>query len=153
MITGGLDYRVSDSLVLGVGVVPRRQTQLANEKGYVDEGLLLTLYGSWYTDRFYLDFSASYGDTEYEQSRRIGYVLGNGLGGSFMLAEYDGSTTSAFLGAGWDLVQTEWLVTVRATLDYLDSELDPFTEASDPNGSGAGWLWPWMGRVNWLTDG
>ena len=156
VITGGLDYRVSDSFVLGGAVsFLDGETQLANEKGYVDgEGLSFTLYGSWYTDRFYLDFSASYGDTEYEQSRRIGYVLGNGTQvGQFMLAEYDGSTTSAFLGAGWDLVQTEWLVTVRATLDYLDSELDPFTEvASDPNGSGAGWAVAMDGQSqDWLT--
>ena len=156
VITGGLDYRVSDSFVLGGAVsFLDGETQLANEKGYVDgEGLSFTVYGSWYTDRFYLDFSASYGDTEYEQSRRIGYVLGNGTQvGQFMLAEYDGSTTSAFLGAGWDLVQTEWLVTVRATLDYLDSELDPFTEvASDPNGSGAGWAVAMDGQSqDWLT--
>ena len=74
------------------------ETQLANEKGYVDgEGLSFTAVRFRYTDRFYLDFSASYGDTEYEQSRRIGYVLGNGTQvGQFMLAEYDGSTTSAF---------------------------------------------------------
>ena len=156
VITGGLDYRVSDSFVLGGAVsFLDGETQLASEKGYVDgEGLSFTLYGSWYTDRFYLDFSASYGDTEYEQSRRIGYVLGNGTQvGQFMLAEYDGSTTSAFVGAGWDLVQTEWLVTVRATLDYLDSELDPFTEvASDPNGSGAGWAVAMDGQSqDWLT--
>ena len=156
VITGGVDYRVSDSFVLGGAVsFLDGETRLADEKGYVDgEGLSFTVYGSWYTDRFYLDFSASYGDTEYEQSRRIGYVLGNGTQvGQFMLAEYDGSTTSAFLGAGWDLVQTEWLVTVRATLDYLDSELDPFTEvASDPNGSGAGWAVAMDGQSqDWLT--
>ena len=156
VITGGVDYRVSDSFVLGGAVsFLDGETRLADEKGYIDgEGLSLTVYGSWYTDRFYLDFSASYGDTEYDQSRRIGYVLGNGTQVSqSMLAEYDGTTTSAFLGAGWDLVQTEWLVSVRATLDYLDSEVDPFTEvASDPNGNGAGWAVAMDGQSqDWLT--
>lgn len=143
VLTGGIDYRVSDRFVLGGALsFITGDTDLADNKGYVDsDGISVTLYGSYYLDKFYMDFSVSAGQSDFEQSRRIGYVLGNGTQvGQFMLADYEGSTTSAFVGVGWDLLQTEWLVSLRATLDYLDSQIDSFTErASDPTGSGAGW--------------
>ncbi len=143
VLTGGIDYRVSDRFVLGGALsFITGATDLANNKGFVDsDGVSVTLYGSYYLDKFYIDFSVSAGQSDFEQSRRIGYVLGNGTQvGQFMLADYEGSTTSAFVGVGWDLVQTEWLVSLRASLDYLDSQIDSFTErASDPTGSGAGW--------------
>ena len=156
VITGGLDYRVSNNFVLGGAVsFTDGETRLADDKGNVDvSGTSFSVYGSLYGDRFYLDFSATYGDSEFDQSRRVGYVLGNGTQvAQQMLAEYDGETTSAYVGVGWDAVQTEWLVTFRASLDYLDSELDPFTEqASNASGSGAGWAVAIDGQSqDWLT--
>ena len=156
VITGGLDYRVSNNFVLGGAVsFTDGETRLADDKGNVDvSGTSFSVYGSLYGDRFYLDFSATYGDSEFDQSRRVGYVLGNGTQvRQRMLAEYDGETTSAYVGVGWDAVQTEWLVTFRASLDYLDSELDPFTEqASNAGGSGAGWAVAIDGQSqDWLT--
>ena len=156
VITGGLDYRVSNNFVLGGAVsFTDGETRLADDKGNVDvSGTSFSVYGSLYGDRFYLDFSATYGDSEFDQSRRVGYVLGNGTQvRQRMLAEYDGETTSAYVGVGWDAVQTEWLVTFRASLDYLDSELDPFTEqASNASGSGAGWAVAIDGQSqDWLT--
>ena len=156
VITGGLDYRVSSNFVLGGAVsFTDGETRLAEDKGNVDvSGTSFSVYGSLYGDRFYLDFSATYGDSEFDQSRRVGYVLGNGTQvRQQMLAEYDGETTSAYVGVGWDAVQTEWLVTFRASLDYLDSELDPFTEqASNASASGAGWAVAIDGQSqDWLT--
>ncbi len=156
VITGGLDYRVSNNFVLGGAVsFTDGETRLADDKGNVDvSGTSFSVYGSLYGDRFYLDFSATYGDSEFDQSRRVGYVLGNGTQvRQRMLAEYDGETTSAYVGVGWDAVQTEWLVTFRASLDYLDSELDPFTEqASNASASGAGWAVAIDGQSqDWLT--
>lgn len=156
VLSGGLDYRVSDNFVLGGAVsFTDGETRLADDKGNLDaRGTSLSLYGSLYSERLYLDFSATYGDSEFDQSRRLGYVLGNGTQvKQSMRAEYDGETTSVHLGVGWDAIQTAWIVTLRASLDYLDSEIDPFTEqASDTNGSGAGWAVAIDGQSqDWLT--
>ena len=156
VISGGLDYRVSDNFVLGGAVsFTDGETRLADDKGNLDaRGTSLSLYGSLYSERLYLDFSATYGDSEFDQSRRLGYLLGNGTQvKQSMRAEYDGETTSVHVGVGWDAIQTAWIVTLRASLDYLDSEIDPFTEqASDTNASGAGWAVAIDGQSqDWLT--
>jgi outer membrane autotransporter protein len=143
VLTTGVDYRISDRFILGGALsFADGETEVDASKGDLDaEGNSMTLYGTYFLDNIYVDFSVSRGSTDYEQTRVIQYDLGNGVGvNQSFNSDYSGDTTSGFVGAGIDLIQTQWNVSLRATLDYLDSELDGFSEtAAFASQRGSGW--------------
>ncbi|MEA2080171.1 MAG: autotransporter outer membrane beta-barrel domain-containing protein [Pseudomonadota bacterium] len=76
-VTGGVDYRFTDNLVLGVAVSYHDvdadfDTKPTVSGGSVDaDGWGGFLYGTWYSDRFYIDGLAGYTKTDYDTKRRI----------------------------------------------------------------------------------
>ena len=143
VITTGIDYRLRDNLVLGAAVsFLDGENDIDLDGGSLDsDGHSFSLYGTWYREKFFLDFSVSRGSVEYEQTRRVRYDLGTGVSVNNLFdADYDGESVGAFAGFGWNVVQKQWNLNLRATLDYLDSDLDGFTEtARTATGNGAGW--------------
>lgn len=155
MATGGLDYRPNANTVLGIAATAvRSDADLADNTGGLDrDETSLTVYGSFYRDAWYVDLALSTGRSSYQQSRIIGYRLGNGTAVSQqMSADYDGSAHSAHASLGWDGAwpwasnsadpgsTSAWSVGLRASVDYLNAKADAFTEQpGDPNGNGAGW--------------
>ena len=156
VITTGIDYRLRDNLILGAAVsFLDGDNDIDRDGGSVDSGgHSFSLYGTWYRDNLFFDFSASLGAMEYEQTRRIVYELGTGVRVDNRFdAKYDGESASAFAGFGWNLIRGQWNINLRATLDYLDSDLDAFSEtARSAAGAGAGWAVSLDGqKQSWLT--
>lgn len=155
--TMGLDYRISNQFILGsaFGYIDT-QAELNNNSGELDtQGYSLSLYGTYYaTGDYFIDFSATYGNSNFDQKRRVVYQLG-GLTtvSQEFVADYDGDTASLFIGSGYDFNQAGWTFGPRLDLEYIRSSVEEFTEApSDPEASGGGWAT----RVdvmdqNWLT--
>jgi hypothetical protein len=132
----------------------RSDAELADNTGGLDrDETSLTVYGSVYRDAWYVDLAVSTGSSSYQQSRSVGYSLGNGTAVSQrMRADYDGSANSVHASLGWDgnwpwasaatdqRSASAWSVGVRASVDYLKAKADAFTEqSSNPTGNGAGW--------------
>jgi outer membrane autotransporter protein len=144
-LTMGVDYRITDQFILGsaFGYIDT-QAELNNNAGDLDtQGYSLSLYGTYYSSGdYFVDFSATYGNNDFDQKRRIAYQL-NGLTqvGQEFEADYEGDTTSLFIGSGYDFNQAGWTFGPRVDLEYIRSSVDSFSESSsNPEASGAGWL-------------
>ena len=156
-ITVGVDYRITNQFILGgaLGYIDT-DTELENDAGEIDtQGYSLSLYGTYYAEQnYFIDFSASYGANNFDQSRRINYQLA-GLAdvNQKLSADYDGDMFSFFIGSGYDFNRGPWTFGPRADLEYIKSDVDEFTEeVSNPSTDGGGWAT----RIestdqNWLT--
>jgi outer membrane autotransporter protein len=143
-VTIGLDYRINNQFILGgaMGYIDTN-TELENSAGETDtQGYSLSLYGTYYRDQnYFIDFSASYGSNNFDQSRRIDYSL-DGLADvkQKLTADYDGNMFSLFIGSGYDFTRDAWTFGPRADLEYIKSDIDGFTEkVSDASADGGGW--------------
>ena len=154
VITTGIDYRLRDNLILGAAVsFLDGENDIDRDGGSLDsDGHAFSLYGTWYRENLFVDLSVSMGAMEYEQSRRIVYQLGTRASVDNRFdAKYDGDSVGVFAGFGWNLIRKQWNINLRATFDYLDSDLDAFTETARST-AGAGWA-VFLDKQNqsWLT--
>ena len=141
VITTGIDYRLRDNLILGAAVsFLDGENDIDRDGGSLDsDGHAFSLYGTWYRENLFVDLSVSMGAMEYEQSRRVVYQLGARASVDNRFdAKYDGDSLGVFAGFGWNLIRKQWNINLRATFDYLDSDLDAFAETARST-AGAGW--------------
>jgi len=89
-----------------------------------------SLYGSWFTGRYYLDASISYGYQEYDNTRNVTI----GAIERTATSDHDGSIFSGYLEGGYNFSFGRWMLGPFAALNYLYLDEDGFTE------SGAGSL-------------
>jgi outer membrane autotransporter protein len=156
-ITIGADYRITHQFILGgaLGFV-NTEAELEDNAGDLDtQGYSLSLFGTYYSPQnYFIDFSATFGANDFDQKRNIVYVL-DGLAdvNQQLKADYDGDTTSLFIGSGYDFNRGPWSFGPRADLEYIKSDVDGFTEeASDPLADGGGWATRLDGTgQRWLT--
>lgn len=142
-VMAGIDYRFSDQFVLGGAIgYTKTDTDLDNDGGELDsDGYSLTAYGTYYIeDSYFIDFSASYGKNDFDQERRLSYQLQEEVTNQLATASYDGDILTLYVAGGYDFNTGGWTLGPRLSLEYIDTDIDGFTEKmSDPNGSGAGW--------------
>jgi uncharacterized protein YhjY with autotransporter beta-barrel domain len=156
-ITIGADYRITDQFILGgaLGLV-NTEAELEDNAGDLDtQGYSLSLFGTYYSPlNYFIDFSATFGTNDFDQKRNIVYVLDALADVNQQLkADYDGDTTSLFIGSGYDFTRGPWTFGPRVDLEYIKSNVDGFTEeASDPLADGGGWATRLDGTdQRWLT--
>ncbi|MEM7582609.1 MAG: Calx-beta domain-containing protein [Acidobacteriota bacterium] len=104
-ITAGVDYRVSDRLVLGIGLgYLGTDVDVADDGGTLEvSGYSLSLYGTFYTRNFYLDAIVAYGRNDYELERILNLPVAF-RGGARLVTrgEPEGDQLSVDLGVGYD---------------------------------------------------
>jgi outer membrane lipase/esterase len=154
-LTTGLDYRLSDSLVLGVayGYVDS-DADIDDGKGAVSSGNgsagegdqdtethTLALYGTWYSDNLYLDGSVAWSQSDIDGERSIQYGFVNQ--DAVMSTEADQLAIS--VGGGFNHhLGGPWNARYYLRSDYVDAEVDAYrerarrrsadnAEASDPS--------------------
>lgn len=143
-ITAGLDYRFTDSFILG-GAVGYMNSDIDMDAagGELDaDGYNFTLYSTYYhADRFYVDGSLTYGHNDYEQERNIRYTIdGVAEVDQTMSADYDGDHWDLVLGAGYEFDWQEWTFGPVGRLEYIDVDIDDYREReSNPDADGSGW--------------
>lgn len=149
-LTGGIDYRFTDSLVAGAALAyseaesefTRDSTGTAIDGDFDSDGISFSLYGSWYGERSYVDLIASYGDVDFESSRSIVYTVDAPAltVGDVVLPTTDsvdrvargktsGDTLSVGLGAGMNFGRGPWTFGPLAAINYLDLSVDGFSES------------------------
>jgi len=144
-LVSGLDYRVTDQLILGLALsYATTKSSIDNNGGDVDlDGLGGSLYGTYYVDNFYVDFLAGVAGKKYDTERNVRYsVAANTVGTTLVNQVFTGDTNAgdvtAGLGTGYNLSFGGFAVTPFAHLAYLQSNIDGYTESLQGQNGNAG---------------
>ncbi len=138
-VTAGIDYRFSETLVAGVAVgFSNSEVEADNNAGKTDaDGFNGTLYGMYYTERFYVEGSVSFGSYEYEARRVVDYGAGAQRRSADLDSETDGDQLGWSLGGGYTNYVESLNYTLFGRLEGIDSDIDAYSET----GSGANPEW------------
>ncbi len=131
-MTAGMDYRFTRSLAAGVllGYTGSRADVDDYDSKIKMDGYTLGAYGTWYTGGFFMDGQASYGWSDYRNTRRIVFP---GLDRTAS-SNPAGSQLTLYGGTGYELAMGKWMVVPNLNLQYIRLDIDSYTE------SGAGSL-------------
>lgn len=129
-VTAGFDYRVTDQLVLGLAVgYNESDTKFAGDAGGLDsDGVSTSVYGTYFTDRLYLDFIGTSGSLDYESVRRIVYTDASGLRDDSAFGTTSGDLDALGASFGYDFNRGGWTFGPTFALTAIDVEVDPFAE-------------------------
>lgn len=83
-----------------------------------------SLYGSYYTERGYIDAVLSYGSQDYDNERRI--VIGSIQRSA--LSDHDGNSFSGLVEGGYNMEFNPWVLQPFASLQYTYLDEDGFSE-------------------------
>ncbi len=131
-ITAGVDYRFSEALVAGIAVgFSNSEVEAENDAGNTDaDGFNGTLYGMYYTERFYVEGSVSFGRYEYEARRVIDYGAGVMQRSADLDSETDGDQFGWSLGTGYTNYVDSLNYTLFGRLEGIDSDIDGYSGAN-----------------------
>jgi outer membrane autotransporter protein len=146
-LTLGVDYRKTDSLILGGAIgYSRQDTKLDDGQGALDmHGFSFSAYASWYLQNsWYVDGVVSAGRNRFDHRRRIEYSLPLPGGGSATVdtqarADSDGTDRSLTLTFGRDFHKDAWGGGAYGRVLYSRLGFGGFEEEVDAGpGSGLG---------------
>jgi outer membrane autotransporter protein/uncharacterized repeat protein (TIGR01451 family) len=134
-LTAGVDYRFSNALTAGLALgYADFDADISGDSSIDTQGLLLTGYASWYpTESLYLDGRLSFGQIDFEQSRRIRFTLDGQTTDLLARGDADADQFSLAAGIGYHWNFGAWNVTPNGSVRYSDTSVDGFTErGADP---------------------
>ncbi|MCB1748410.1 MAG: autotransporter outer membrane beta-barrel domain-containing protein [Gammaproteobacteria bacterium] len=146
-VTFGVDYAVSDMLVLGLaGGYRNTDADIDNNGGKLDsDSYSVFAYWSLYpSDNFFVDATVGYTNSDHDQERNIIYSIAAVGGGTTTvnntaLSDTDSDEWSASVAAGRRYDFGNWALTPQARFEYADVEIDGFTESmANTAAAGAG---------------
>ena len=141
-ITAGADYRLGTSYVLGLAVgYGKSTTTFDDSAGRLDaKHATFELYGSYFTERFHVDWQAGYGHVTYDLSRDVNYdsssvsIGCNGVSCSVGTSGDTGAREYNFsVGSGYSFNREAWEFGPTLELDYHNVSVAGFDE-SGPSG-------------------
>lgn len=145
-LTAGVDYRMTDSFVLGAALgFNSNDSQLNQNLGGLDsKGYSLSAYGTWFNENYYMDGVVTLGRNATDITRRINYTIPSVSSGTTTINQIasgapDSDQQSFALSFGRDFNRgaLSFGPYLRGTYTRLD--FDGYVERmSDPNGPGAG---------------
>jgi outer membrane autotransporter protein len=139
-LTAGADYRFTDNFIVGgllsySSVNSNFDTSRAVPGGGVDaDAWGLGLYGTYYTESFYVDALVGYNQTDYDIDRRILLPLGNNPGPAAVpasraaKASTDSNDWTFSLGGGMDFSSGNLTYGPYARLNYVNVSIDGYSE-------------------------
>lgn len=129
-LTAGVDYRFSSSKVAGVALgYANFDSEIEDEAEMKSTGFTLTGYGSFYIkDNFYVDGRISYGNPDFEQSRRIKFDLDNISIDRVATGKTDANQYSFAMSMGYHFNKNAWNITPNASVRYVRTSIDAFEE-------------------------
>jgi uncharacterized protein YhjY with autotransporter beta-barrel domain len=129
-ITAGVDYRFTDSLVLGLSLgYNESETEFTGNGGGMDgDGTSLSLYGTYFNDNLYFDFIGSTGSVDFDSARRIVYTDVGGTQDFTAVGQTDGDLTSFGVSFGYDFHNGGWTFGPTVALNTMKVDIDPFAE-------------------------
>jgi len=137
-ITIGVDYRLSDNMVLGAGLgIASNNTEFTQDEGTADlSAFSVTLFGTWYdADKGYLDAVLDVGNNSYEVERRINLP---GAADLFASGDTDASVSSFSIGVGNNLQYGVWEVGPYGRFSITSASVDAYSESANTGVAGFG---------------
>ncbi|MBA4419211.1 MAG: hypothetical protein C0392_15085 [Syntrophus sp. (in: bacteria)] len=130
-VTLGSDYRFTNHFIAGlmVGAAGSRASIDNMGSKVTMEGLSMGTYGTYYRNGFYTDGQLSYGQADYDNTRRIVFP---GIDRT-ATSSPSGRQMTAYLGTGYEARLNQWMVTPNISLKYVNLTINSYTE----NGAGA----------------
>ena len=135
-MVAGLDYRLSDSFILGLSLAySRLDSELERGGGDVErDGFGVGLYSTWYQGDFYVDFLAGVAAGQYDLLRNVGYSVANKSGGTTIVdqaftADTDATDVTLALGGGYAWSFGGFGLTPFVQATYLHSDIDGYRES------------------------
>lgn len=125
-VTAGVDYRVTDNVILGVALSYTHSSADINFNlgETITDAFGLSLYGTYYVGNFYLDGHAGFEWNEYQTERVIAYATVNRTAEG----EPSGQQYTANLGGGYDFRIGPTTLTPYGRAEYVHIDIDSFTE-------------------------
>lgn len=129
-LTAGVDYRRSARWVIGAALGYADFDSDVTDQGQLStKGYTLTGYTSWYPrDRVYLDARLSWSMLEMDMTRRIRFGSGAGLVDRTAEGSTDSNQLALAMASGYHISRGTWTITPNASLRYVRSDVDGFTE-------------------------
>ena len=146
-LTAGVDYRITNSLILGAALgFNRNDSQLNQNLGELNSrGYSLSAYGTWFNDKnYYADAVLTLGRNSTDIARRINYTLPSLSGGTTTIDQIatgapDSDQQSLALSVGKDFNRGAWSFGPYLRGTYTKLDFDGYIERmSDPTGPGGG---------------
>jgi len=139
-ILGGLDYRLSDGLILG-GALGYSYTKSNYDLGMgsvTASTISGVLYGTYYVDRWYVDGALSYGRILYQTERDFTLPTApfSSASSAMATASPKGNQYSATIAAGYNYPIDSYTVTPFVRLGYIVVQNEAFQESEPVNGMG-----------------
>ena len=135
--TLGVDYRFRNDLVLGASLGYADATVDFNFDGgdLETQGLSYTVYGTWYSDAWYLDALVGTGTSDFDTQRVLRFQDATTDGvDTVALGSTDADQTLASISVGYNFERGGWVFAPYLSYDYLDTEVDGYSESG-----GQGW--------------
>jgi len=135
-LTGGLDYRFSDALAVGVALSwSQTDVDFSRDAGDVESANWgLSAYASYTIGDWYVDGHVGFSRLDYDTRRNI-VVPALGFN-TAARGSTEGDQWTATVGAGYDLRLRNLTVTPYGRVDYLHLDVDGFTEREPSAGLG-----------------
>lgn len=129
-ITGGIDYRFADSLILGLALgYTSLDADLDTDDDEVEaDGYSVSLYSTYYLGDLFFDFTASVGMTDYKMRRNIRYVIATDSVDKTAFSDTDGTHYTLALGTGYEFRAAGTIFGPYIQLNYLKADIDSFRE-------------------------
>ncbi len=129
--TGGVDYRMSQRLLLGLAVgYSNATTQFAAQGGnQALNNYSLTGFGSInLTDNWYVDLMVSGAYNQYHTNRNINYIDAVGSVNTVASSNADGLQSNFNINMGYDIPYQEWSFGIRGSTEYTHNNINASQE-------------------------
>ncbi len=130
-LTAGVDYRVNDRLVWGAALgYLDTDVELVNDGGGLDaQGTSLAVYGTYFRDTYYFDWTAAYGVNDFDVSRNVDLPLPfQGQSRWTASGSPDSSQLSLAVSGGWDRAAGATNLGLFGRFSYVDADIDGYRE-------------------------
>lgn len=129
-ITAGIDYRFGSQFVAGLALgYSNSDVDVDNNFGSTEaDGISVTAYGTYFTERFYVEASLTHGNFDYDGVRNINYGSGAAAVQRTLESSTDGDQLGWSLGAGYNGNRESLSYSFYGRLEGIDADIDPYQE-------------------------
>ena len=139
-VQGGVDYRFEENLIGGIALrYSDGDSDYKSNRGKLDgDGWGVSIYGSYSMDNgFFVDGLISYAKNDYTLKRNVNYTINGENAIQVAKSDPDADVWSFNVGTGYTFYQESWSITPSLRLNYLQNEVDGFTERmTNPTATG-----------------
>jgi len=132
-LMAGADYRLSHNLIAGVALnYSEGDIDYDNSRGFLDtEAWGILAYTTYFLDNgLFFEGQMGYTDVDFSMERHVFYTIGADSANQRIKSSPDGNLFSMSLGVGKSYSRDSWSFSPSLRFDYLENDIDGYTEKS-----------------------